>query len=157
FRIFPWNDLRPAMNNGHPAPKTPEHLPELQADVSGSENKKMLRHFRQLHHGFVGEIGDFVQPGNCRNGGAPAYVDEDFSACNEIVSHLNLLRSDEAGMAPVQLKRRTLLHLVLLTLAEAGDDFIFLRHDGAEIDADAGRVDAPASRVACIVSDLRAM
>src|SRR5438552_1640072 len=112
---------------------------------------------RELHSGFVGEIGDGVEAGQCRNRRAAAGIDENFFAFEQFVTDLKLMRANKSGVATMEAKVRALVDLLLLATAKAEDHFVFLHDNFGEIDADIQSIDTPARGVSRIVSDLRAM
>src|SRR5256885_5511683 len=112
---------------------------------------------RELHSGFVGEIGDGVEAGQCRNRRAAAGIDENFFAFEQCVTDLKLMRANKSGVATMEAKVRALVDLLLLATAKAENDFVFLRHNFGQIDADIRSANTPARGVSRIVSDLRAV
>src|SRR5712691_5213377 len=57
-RVFARHDLVGELHDRHAAPEPPEHLPELQAHIAGSDDQQMLRHLRQIHDRAIREIGN---------------------------------------------------------------------------------------------------
>ena len=57
----------------------------------------------------------------------------------------------------MQAKILALIHAPLQSAAKAQDDFVFLRDDSRQINADVRGIDAPARRVLGVVGDLCAM
>ena len=75
---------------------------------------------RELHSGFVGEIGDGVEAGQCRNRRAAAGIDENFFAFEQFVTDLKLMRANKSGVATMEAKFGALVDLFLL-LGVSGD------------------------------------
>jgi hypothetical protein len=111
-------------------------LSKFEADVAAAENEKVFGESGELHEGLVGEIGNVFDAGDRGDAGAAADVDENFLAFEEVVYHLELMRSDKTGVAAIEAKVGALIDLFLLAAAEAEDDFVFLGDDFGEIDAD---------------------
>ncbi len=80
FGIFAGDKLFAGVKNGDAAAEAAKHLSKFEADVTASENEEMLGESRELHYGFVGEIGGGIEAGDGRDARAAAGVDEDFLA-----------------------------------------------------------------------------
>src|SRR5271156_383508 len=65
------------MDDGNPAAEAPEHLSELETNVTSAEDHEMLRHCVELHNRFVGQGGNVVDSVDIRNRGAQTGVEED--------------------------------------------------------------------------------
>src|SRR2546430_17636352 len=96
-----------------------------------------------LHSGLVGEIRGSIEARDRRSGRAAASVDEDFFAFGQIISDLELMRGNKTSMAVIEAKVGALVDLFLPTAAKAENDFVFLRNNFGEIDADIRSIDAP--------------
>ena len=124
------------MKNSDAATKAAKHLSKFHANVATAENEEMLRQSGELHNGFVGEKWRVIETRDRRNTRAAAGIDENFLAFESVITNLELMGANKAGMAAMEPKVRAFVYLFLLAAAKTEHDFIFLGDDFGEINAD---------------------
>ena len=75
--VFAANQPRSHLDDRDFAAEAPEHLPELEPDITAADDDQMLREEVDLEHRAVGEELDLLEPRHVRHGRAAADVDED--------------------------------------------------------------------------------
>src|SRR5277367_6573925 len=115
------------MDHRDAAAESPEHLPELEADISAAENQQMLWNFRDFHERFVSEVADVFDPLQLRNFGARAGIDEDSLAFEHVAAHLNFVRREKLGLAAEHMEIAPGVHLLLVATAKLMDHCILAR------------------------------
>src|ERR1700722_8027709 len=152
--VFLSKDLTAAMNDRDAAAKAAEHLPELKPDIAATEDNQVSGNFLKLHQRLVREVADRVAPGDARRSGPGSRVDKNLVALENLVSHLHLLRREEARHAPVEAELRMLIDTVLLPIAKIPHHRILASHNRGKIHAYAACIDAPFLAIASVVRHL---
>jgi hypothetical protein len=116
----------------------------------------------QVHDVLIGQELDAVETGNARNSRTATGINEYLFGFEQHIfraglRHSNPARIHETSAPFVQLQVPPLLHFSLRSAAEALNDFVLLRDDGWEIDADVPRIHAPTGGVPRVVGDLSPM
>src|SRR5215469_18643260 len=84
FLVFPADESRRHLDNGHAAAEPPVHLRELQSDIAASDDDQMLGQEIDVHHAAVGKEGDFGEAGHVWHARPAANVDEDLVALEKL-------------------------------------------------------------------------
>src|SRR5260370_35951464 len=83
------------------ATEAAEHLSELEADITGAENKEMLRGFRQIHDGGISKVWSLRQPLNIGSDRTRTGIYENSVAFELLAVDAQVWRCDEAGMTAI--------------------------------------------------------
>src|SRR5713101_8261127 len=138
------------------ATEAAEHLSELEADITGAENKEMLRVFRQIHDGGVSKVWRLRQPLNIRSDRTRTGIYENSVAFELLAVDAQFVRCDEAGMAAIQTKVfGALANFVFLPRAPIVHVAILALYDFLHVDPHLACVYPPFPAVADIVCHLR--
>ena len=78
------------------ASKPTEHLPELQADVTASDDDEMRRKEINPHHRTVGEERDAVESGHGRSCSPSSHIEEDPLGGQSVIANAHLVRRRES-------------------------------------------------------------
>src|SRR5262245_35170982 len=102
----------------------------------------MFRQLLQVHDVAVGEERDLSQPRNGYDARSRAGIDENLVACKPLAIHLDLVRSSEAGVAPVEREAGTIIDAFLQSVPERGNHLVLARDHLGHVHLDRARVDA---------------
>src|SRR5579883_1592730 len=80
------------LDDGDVASEPAEHLPELQAHITSSDDDKMRRKEIDSHHRTVGEEGNAVESGHRRSCRASSHVEENPLGGQSVVADAYLMR-----------------------------------------------------------------
>src|SRR5262245_54802215 len=99
------------MDDGHATSESPEHLPELQADVSAAEDEQVFVQFGQPHDAGIIEVVDRTESFHLRDVRPSAGINEDALALQNFFTNAHLMRPDEPSVPAVKAQRFSVIDL----------------------------------------------
>src|SRR5262249_46202152 len=99
FRVFPPDQARTLLDDGHFAAEPPVDLGKLQPDVAAANDDEMPRQDLEVEDRGVGQKGNLVDARHVRNGGATTHIDEDPLRLENVVSYTHLVWRFESCVA----------------------------------------------------------
>src|SRR4029077_4692012 len=99
--ILARDEARRGLDHCYVASEAAVELGKFEADIAAAEHDQVRGQKIDVHHRAVGQVGNFVEPRDRWNYGAPTDIDEDLIGPEHLIGDLDLLRSDKPGVGLV--------------------------------------------------------
>src|SRR3974390_1373358 len=130
------NEVRRELDHGYLAAETSIDLCEFKPDVAAAKNDQMRRKKIHIHHRAVGEVADFIDPGDRRRQCATSDIDKYPPGFEDLAGNLDRMWSGKSRMVLINRAALEIFKPLLNAVTRAAGHMIFPGLDGFHIDSD---------------------